>query len=309
MILVTGGTGFVGSHLIRRLRKDDIAVRAVARDPNKAAWLRDLGVDVVKGDISDKASLEKAAEGMEGVVHLVGIIQETGRSTFRAVHVEGTRNMLEASRKAGVRHFFYQSALGTRPGARSAYHKTKWEAEELVRASGIPFTILRPSLIYGPGDEFTLRLSEMIRLSPVLPVIGSGKSRVQPIFIDDVTVCIVQAMTSDCCLNEMYEVGGPVQMTYEEVTADIAAAMGVRRPTLHMPLLFMKTMARIFETVLPRPPVTTDQLIMLQEDNVCSMRVIRDAFGIEPIGFREGLAMFIPAQKRYIVELLRKESP
>ena len=293
MILVTGGTGFVGSHLIRRMRKGGIAVRAVVRDPDKAAWLKDLGVDVVKGDISDKSSLDKAAEGMERVVHLVGIIQETARSTFRAVHVEGTRNMLEAARKTGVRHFFYQSALGTRPGAPSAYHKTKWEAEELVRASGIPFTILRPSLIYGPGDQFTIRLAEMIRLSPVLPVIGSGKSRVQPIFIDDVTACIVQAVTSECCLNEMYEIGGPEQMTYEEVTAAIAAAMGVRRPTLHLPLLFMRTMARMLETVLPRPPVTTDQLVMLQEDNVCGMRDIRDAFGIEPIAFREGLKTFM----------------
>ncbi len=293
MILVTGGTGFVGSRLIRRLRKGDMPVRAVVRDPDKAVWLKDLGVNVVKGDISDKASLDKAAEGIERVVHLVGIIQETARSTFRAVHVEGTRNILEASRKAGVRHFFYQSALGTRPGARSAYHKTKWEAEELVRASGIPFTILRPSLIYGPGDQFTIRLAEMIRLSPVLPVIGSGKSRVQPIFIDDVTACIVQAVTSECCLNEMYEIGGPEQMTYEEVTAAIAAAMGVRRPTLHLPLLFMRTMARVLETVLPRPPVTTDQLIMLQEDNVCGMRDIRDAYGIEPVAFREGLKTFM----------------
>jgi uncharacterized protein YbjT (DUF2867 family) len=300
MILVTGGTGFVGSRLIRRLRKGDMPVRAVVRDPDKAVWLKDLGVNVVKGDISDKASLDKAAEGIERVVHLVGIIQETARSTFRAVHVEGTRNILEASRKAGVRHFFYQSALGTRPGARSAYHKTKWEAEELVRASGIPFTILRPSLIYGPGDQFTIRLAEMIRLSPVLPVIGSGKSRVQPIFIDDVTACIVQAVTSECCLNEMYEIGGPEQMTYEEVTAAIAAAMGVRRPTLHLPLLFMRTMARVLETVLPRPPVTTDQLIMLQEDNVCGMRDIRDAYGIEPVAFREGLKTFMGkgAEKR-----------
>jgi NADH dehydrogenase len=275
------------------MRKGGIAVRAVVRDPDKAAWLKDLGVDVVKGDISDKTSLDKAAEGMERVVHLVGIIQETARSTFQAVHVEGTRNMLEAARKTGVRHFFYQSALGTRPGAPSAYHKTKWEAEELVRASGIPFTILRPSLIYGAGDQFTIRLAEMIRLSPVLPVIGSGKSRVQPIFIDDVTACIVQAVTSECCLNEMYEIGGPEQMTYEEVTAAIAAAMGVRRPTLHLPLLFMRTMARVLETVLPRPPVTTDQLIMLQEDNVCGMRDIRDAFGIEPLAFREGLKTFM----------------
>jgi len=293
MILVTGSTGFVGSNLVRRLRKADIAVRAVVRNPGKAQALKNIGVDVVEGDVSSKASLEKAAEGCERVVHLVGIIQETPGATFRSVHVEGTRNVLEAARKAGARHFFYQSALGTRPGAKSEYHKTKWEAEELVRASGIPYTILRPSLIYGPGDQFTIRLSEMIRRSPVLPIIGSGKSRVQPIYIEDVVSCIVKAVTSDSFYNEMYEIGGPEQLTFEEVTVAIAAAMGVKRPAVHMPLFLVKSAARMLESVLPRPPLTTDQLIMLQEDNVCGMGDIRDAFGIEPVPFRDGLKNFI----------------
>ncbi len=297
MILITGGTGFVGTHLIKRLRKNDIPVRAVVRNPDKAQLHKDLGVDVVKGDIADKASLGRATAGCDRVVHLVGIIQETPGATFRGVHVEGTRNVLEAAKKSGVRHFVYQSALGTRPGARSSYHRTKWEAEELVRASGIPFTILRPSLIYGPGDQFTIRLSELIRISPVLPVIGSGKSKVQPLSIDDVVSCIVKAVTTGSFLNEIYEIGGPEQMTYEEVTAAIAEAIGVRRPTVHMPLFFMKAAARVLESVLPKPPVTTDQLIMLQEDNVCSMRDIRDAFGIEPIRFHEGLRKFLTAKK------------
>jgi NADH dehydrogenase len=265
----------------------------IVRNPDKARTLKDLGVDVVKGDISDAASLENATAGVERVIHLVGIIQETPGATFKGVHVDGTRNILEASRKGGVRHVFYQSALGTRPNAKSEYHKTKWAAEELVRASEIPYTILRPSLIYGDGDQFTIRLSEMIRLSPLLPVIGSGRSKVQPIFIDDVAKCILKAVTSDCCLNEMYEIGGPDQLSYEEVTVAIAEAMGVKRPTLHLPLFFMKSMATVFEAVLPKAPVTADQLIMLQEDTVCSMRDIRDVFGIEPVGFREGLKKFI----------------
>jgi uncharacterized protein YbjT (DUF2867 family) len=294
MILVTGATGFVGSHLVTRLRKENLPVRAMVRDLRKAAQLADLGAEVVQGDITDAASLQSAANGAERVVHLVGIIQETASASFQKIHGEGTRNILDAAKKANIRHFFFQSALGTRPGAKSRYHQTKWEAEELVRASGIPFTILRPSLIYGPGDQFTIRLSEMIRLSPVLPIIGSGKSKIQPIFIDDLVTCIVKAVTSECCLNEMYEAGGPDQLTYEEVTRAIAEALGVRRPKLHVPLFFMKPMARFLESVLPTPPVTTDQLIMLQEDNVCNMSDIRDAFGIEPISFQEGLRKFIP---------------
>jgi uncharacterized protein YbjT (DUF2867 family) len=293
MILVTGATGFVGGNLVRRLRHEDIAVRALVRHPEKGRALKDIGVDVAEGDVSDKASLEKAAAGCERVVHLVGIIQETAGATFRAVHVDGTRNVLEAAQKAGMRHFFYQSALGTRPGAKSMYHRTKWEAEELVRASTIPYTILRPSLIYGPGDQFTMRLSEIIKRSPVLPVIGSGQSRVQPLYIDDEVSCLVKAVTSDAFLNEMYEIGGPDQLTYEEVTVAIADALGLYRPTLHMPLFLVRNAARLLESVLPVPPMTTDQLIMLQEDNVCSMRDIHDAFGLEPIKFREGLKKFI----------------
>ena len=293
MILVIGGTGFVGSHLLLRMRREGLPVRALVRNPDRALALADLGVEAVPGGLSDKASLEKALTGVERVIHLVGIIQEAPGVTFKGVHVEGTRNLVEAARKGGVRHFFYQSALGTRPGAKSEYHKTKWQAEELVRASGIPYTILRPSLIYGPGDQFTIRLAEIIRQSPVLPVIGSGKSKVQPIAIDDVVSCIVKAVSSDAFLNEIYEIGGPEQLSYEEVTRAIAGAMGVTRTAIHVPMLFMRPMARVLEAVLPRPPVTTDQLIMLREDNVCSMRDIRDAFGVEPIRFEEGLKKFI----------------
>ena len=298
MILVTGATGFVGGHLVRRLRKENFPVRAVVRNPAKAQALRDLGVEVVPGDVADPWSLIAAAKGADRVVHLVGIIQEGRGFSFRSIHVEGTRHVLDAAVKAGVRQFLLQSALGSREGAKSEYHRTKWEAEELVRKSGIPFTVLRPSLIYGPGDLFTIRLAEMIRLSPVLPVIGSGRSKVQPIFIDDVVSCIVKAVMSDPFPGRTLEVGGPEQLSYEEVTMAIADALGVKRPVVHLPLPFMRMMARAAEAVLPKPPVTTDQLIMLQEDNVCSMRDIREAFGIEPVAFREGLRRFLPEPGR-----------
>lgn len=297
MILVTGATGFVGSHLVRRMRQEGMKVRAVVRAPAKARALRDLGVEVVPGDISDLTSLASAAQGCDRVIHLVGIIQEGRGFTFRSVHVEGTRNMLDAAKQAGVKYILYQSALGTREGAKSEYHKTKWEAEKLVKAGGIPFTILRPSLIYGPGDLFTVRLAEMIKLSPVLPVIGSGRSKVQPIYIDDVASCIVKILADGQHAGKTYEIGGPEQLTYEEVTKAIARALGVDRPVVHMPLFFMRTMAKVAEALLPKPPVTTDQLVMLQEDNICDMKDIREVFGVEPVGFREGLARFLGKTK------------
>lgn len=293
MILVTGGTGFVGSHLINRLKKDGFPVRAIVRNPEKARLLKNIGVDVVRGDIDDISSLDAAMNGIEKVVHLVGIIQEGQGFTFKSVHVEGTENLLAAAKKAGIKQFFYQSALGARPNARSRYHKTKWEAEELVRASGIPYTILRPSLIYGRGDQFTMRLSEAVKISPVLPIIGSGKAKVQPIFIEDAVACIAKAVAGDAFLNKVYEIGGPEQLTYEEVTKAIAEAMGIKRPMLHMPMFFMRTMAKAAEAVLTKPPITTEQLLLLQEDNICDPHTIREVFGVEPVGFSEGLRKFI----------------
>ncbi len=297
MILVTGGTGFVGSHLIRRMRRENLPVRALVRNLDRARELAYLGAELVQGDIQDIATLDRAAAGVERIVHLVGIIQEAPGVTFKGVHVEGTRNLLQAAKKAGVRHFLYQSALGTRPGAKSEYHKTKWQAEELVRERGIPYTIIRPSLIYGAGDQFTLRLADIIRKSPVLPVIGSGKSKVQPIYIDDVTDCLVKAVTTESFLNEIYEIGGPEQLTYEEVMRLIAEAMGINRRAVHMPMAFMKSAARVLETVLSSPPITSEQLIMLQEDNVCSLRDVCDACGAPPTPFREGLKKFIQPDK------------
>ncbi|HSN68911.1 MAG TPA: complex I NDUFA9 subunit family protein [Thermoanaerobaculia bacterium] len=293
MILITGANGFVGRHLAKRLRQEGLAVRAVVRVPAKAQALADLGAEVVQGDINDAPSLTAAAQGCDRVVHLVGIIQEGRGFTFRSVHVEGTRNVLDAANQAGVKHFLYQSALGTRENARSEYHTTKFEAEKLVKAGGIPYTILRPSLIYGPGDLFTIRLAEMIKLSPVLPVVGSGRSKIQPVYIEDVASCIVKILADGRYRGKTYEIGGPEQLNYLEVTKAIAGALGVNRPVVHVPMFIMGPMAKLAETFLPKAPVTTDQLIMLQEDTVCDRNDLPETFGIEPVKFREGLAKFL----------------
>lgn len=293
MILVTGANGFVGRHLVKRLRQEGLAVRAVARIPARAQALKDLGAEVVAGDINDLPSLTAAAQGCDRVVHLVGIIQEGRGFTFRSVHVEGTRTVLDAAKQAGVKHFLYQSALGTRENAKSEYHKTKFEAEKLVKASGIPYTILRPSLIYGPGDLFTIRLAEMIKLSPVLPVVGSGRSKIQPVYIEDVASCIAKILADGKHMGKTYEIGGAEQLNYKEVTKAIAEALGVNRPMVHVPMFFMGPLAKVAETILPKPPVTTDQLIMLQEDNVCDRNDLQETFGIEPVKFREGLGRFL----------------
>jgi len=291
MILVTGGTGFVGRHLVARLRADKLPVRVLVRTPDKARALKDLGVEIAVGDISDAASLEAAMKGCEKVSILSASSRKhpgnvPGRARGRhANFLRRRRNQAsplhlpERPRHPGECEEPISPDQVDCRGARTGERHPLYDPQALAH--------LRP------GDLFTVRLSEMIKLSPVLPVIGSGRSRVQPIFIDDVVRCLRKIVTGDSCLNEICEIGGPEQLTYEEVTMMIAEVMGVKRPMVHMPLFFLKPMARVLEAVLSRPPVTTDQLIMLQEDAVCSMRDIHEVFGVEPIGFREGLKRFL----------------
>ncbi|MFA5073069.1 MAG: complex I NDUFA9 subunit family protein [Nitrospirota bacterium] len=293
MLLITGATGFVGRNLVRELQTQNQAMRLLVRDPANVKLPATHAIEIIPGNILNTASLDRALNGVDRVVHLVGIIQEASGATFRSIHVEGTRNLLDAAKKAGVSHFFFMSALGTRPSASSRYHKTKWEAEELVRESGIPFTILRPSIIYGPGDGFTTRLLEVMRISPVLQVIGSGKTKVQPVFINDVITCISKTLTGDSFFNEVYEIGGPEQLTYEEVTRSLADIIGLQKPVLHMPFFFLKPMVKILEVLFPNPPLTSDQIIMLQENNICSMQDIEEVFGVEPVRFAEGIRTFL----------------
>ena len=154
MIVVTGATGFVGQEVVRRARADGHPVRAVVRDTTRARWLaRDFGVELFRGDVLFAPSLEGSMQAAQCVIHLVGIINEWRENTFERVHTQATMNVTDAAKKAGVKRYIHMSALGTRPGARSRYHRTKWAAEEYVRQSGLAWTVFRPSLIYGSRDK------------------------------------------------------------------------------------------------------------------------------------------------------------
>ena len=303
MIVVTGGTGFVGSHITRAALASGRRVRVVARDPQRAQWLLkpaadavsrsgspDPGpVDLARGDIQDRASLESAFRGMEAVIHLVGIIQERGRNTFEAVHHRGVVNVIEAARAAGVNRLVHMSALGTRPNARSEYHRTKWLGEEAVRQSGLDWTIHRPSIVYGKGDGFTTQFISLIRKSPVLPVPGDGLNRMQPVWVGDVASCFLQSLDRDATKGQVYELGGPRAYTLDEFLDRLLEARGKRRLKVHVPISVLRLNAAILERLLPAPPVTRDQLLMLEEDNTCDTTVMRHDFDVEMPDLREGL--------------------
>lgn len=293
-IFVTGGTGFIGQAVVNALLEAGYPVRCMIRVTSpKAAWKGALEATV--GDIREKASFEKAVRECWAVIHLVGIIVESRGSTFEAIHVGGTRNVVEAAVEAGVKKFIHMSALGTRPTARSQYHQTKWRGEEIVRGCGLDYTIFRPSIIFGPGDEFFSQLARLLRRMPVFPVVGSGEYRMQPVWLGDLVRILVAGLSTPGALGQAIEVGGPEQLSYNEMIASLMEVTGVHRPTVHLPLGLVRPLVSIMG-FLPRPPVTRDQLTMLLEDNVCDLSQVRSMFGIEPlVSLREGLSQYLGA--------------
>src|SRR5258706_6354744 len=188
-VFITGGTGFVGREIVRRLYAHGDSVRLLVRNP-LSPTVRQLvphyAHELKTGDVQDAETLRAAIEGCDAVIHLVGIIREVGTQTFENVHARGTQNVIAAAQRAGVKRFVYMSALGTRANAVSRYHQTKWAAEEIVRGSGLDWTIFRPSIIYGPGDNFVNLFANLSRFSPVVPLVGGGRSKFQPVSVENV---------------------------------------------------------------------------------------------------------------------------
>lgn len=288
-VFLTGATGFVGSHLLRRLLSDGHQVRALVR-ANRSIPDQGWGtLEQVEGDLSSK-ELAGYMAACDATINLVGIICEQGSSTFETVHHLGTLSLVNAARKAGVHRFVQMSALGARASNATAYHLTKFAAEEEVRNSGIPYVILRPSLIFGPGSAFIQQMIDTMKPVPfVRPVAGTGEYRFQPIHIEDVIECFTQSLTNAIALGKTIELVGPEQVTLNEITDAIAACMKVRKVPVHIPMPLMKAAAMVFSVLPIKPPVTLAQLRMLEEGSVADAAQMRETFNITPAGFREAL--------------------
>jgi len=293
-IFVSGGTGFVGRHVVRALLSRGFLVRCLVRPGSEADLKGFESIDRVPGDVLAPDPIVAAAEGCAGLVHLVGIIREHRARgvTFERLHVRATQNMLMVAKAAGVKRYVQMSALGTRPNAVSAYHRTKWLAEEAVRASGLDWTIFRPSIIFGQGDEFISMLAQMIRRTPVVPVLGDGNYRLQPIAVEQIAEGIVQALRVPQSAARTYEVGGAEAYRFVEILDQIGAALGRRVRKLHVPLGAVKLVTRGFGW-LPYYPVTQDQLTMLEEESVTDPTPFFRDFGITPEPFARGLARML----------------
>ena len=286
-IAMTGVTGYVGSEILGKLLRRDHDVRALVRHPERAGPLADRGVELVSGALGDPAALRALVDGASAVVHLVGIIAESGAQTFEAVHVRGTQALVAAARDAGVPLFVQMSALGARgDAAATAYHRTKWQGEEIVRASGLPHVIVRPSLVAGPGNAVLGIMVNMIRFSPILPVIGNGRYELQPVWIGDVAESFALALERPD-LRGSFDIGGAERLTYHQVLDHLEAALGVQRRRVSVPVGIAR-FAAMAGTALPHlAPITPEQLQMLLEGNTTPDNALQTRFGIQPKAFAE----------------------
>src|SRR5256886_4579234 len=254
LVALTGGTGFVGRHVAATLGARGHRVRVLARDPARARLLSEQPVEIVAGGLADRAALDRLAGGADALIHLVGIIVEQGAQTFTAVHVAGTQALLGAARQAGVRRFLHMSAVGARdePGA-TPYHRTKGQAEQLVREAGFAHAIFRPSIINGPESAPIRLLARLHRWFPVVPVFGDGRFPTQPGWIADVALAFALAAERPDPVGAV-ELGGPEVLTYEDFLLTIGRATGHSRTLIHVPLGLARATAGVFDWRRPSAP-------------------------------------------------------
>ncbi|MGH7393266.1 MAG: complex I NDUFA9 subunit family protein [Candidatus Rokuibacteriota bacterium] len=290
-VFVTGATGFVGRAVVHALCAEGYIARCLVRRGSEGDLQGLGGLERVEGDVLVRHGLDEDIAGCQAVIHLVGIIREapTRGVTFENVHTQGTRNVLDAAIAAGVRRFVHMSALGSRAGAPARYHRTKWAAEEAVRGSGLAWTIFRPSIIYGRGDGFVTMLARMVRRLPVVPVLGTGRGLLQPVPVEQVGEAFARALARSVSEKQTYDVAGPDRVTMLELLDLIGAALGRRRVRkAHVPLSLVRPVARVLHA-LPGFPVTPDQLLMLEANNVGDPAAFYQHFGIEPLPLRRGI--------------------
>lgn len=289
-VLVTGATGFVGPSIVRRLVDDGHQVRVLERE--RGSW-QQAGLpcqESVQGDMTDPASLRRAVEGQEVVVHLVAIIN--GRpEQFERVMSQGTRDLIAAAKEAGVQRFVLMSALGTNEETKDLvpYYRAKWAMEQAVKSSGLEHVIIRPSFVFGRGGGALQQFLRIAKLSPVTPIIGPGTQRIQPIWVEDVAAYFAAAVVKPEAANRTFELGGPDIVTWNDFWSRLKQAAGAWRPSIHVPFGLMRAQAAVLEK-LPKPPVTRDQLTMLAAgDNVVTNSDAVDTFGLPLVPLDEQL--------------------
>jgi NADH dehydrogenase len=292
-VFVTGGSGFVGTEVIRQLLAAGHEVRSLVH--SKTTPTSEAKLELWPGDATEPETLKGALADCEAVIHLIGIIRELPdkQMTFQHLHIDATRNILAAAQEEGIRRYLHMSSNGTRPDGVAAYHKSKWAAEELVRASGLDATIFRPSVIFGPGDAFVNMLATIIRRTPIVPVIGDGEYQMAPVAVADVATGFVRALNQPESIGEIYHCCGPQAFTYNQLLDEIARALGRSGITrIHQPVSMMRSLSKLLEG-MSFFPITSGQLTMLLEGNVCDPQPWAQTFAIELTSLSEGIRQYL----------------
>ncbi len=268
-VFIAGGTGFVGTNLVTLLREKGIKTACLTRGPLPAE-LEMIRATPVRGDITDLESLKRGMDGCDAAINLVGIIKEIPSRgiTFERMHGVGAETFARAAVAAGIPKIIHMSALGTRPDAASQYHRTKLIGEHAVIASGLPYTIFRPSLQLGYGGDFTNMMFRLVAQAPIVPVFGDGSYLMQPMDVADTCQCFLRAISTDASNCKTYEIGGPEQLTYLELIGLFEKSIAKRKLKLSIPLPLARAMVAS-TSFLPHAPITRDQFTMLLEDNTC----------------------------------------
>jgi len=285
LITVFGGTGFLGRHVVRALARAGYRVRVAVRYPNQGFFLLPMGhvgqIAVVKCNVRNPEQVAAAVHGATGVVNLTGVLFSRGRQNFTAVHVEGAATIAAAARAAGAASLVHISAIGANGDAKSNYAASKGEGERRVREAFPDATILRPSLVFGPEDDFFNRFAALARVLPILPLIGGGHTKFQPVFVGDVAAAVLSPLSDTSTRGQTYELGGPTVYTFKELMQLILRATCRRRLLLPVPFS-IATLQAFFLQFLPKPLLTPDQVTLLQSDNVVSASNTLASLGIVP---------------------------
>ena len=290
MILVTGATGFVGGHVVGALRRAGQQVRCLVRDLRTAAKPELAGCELAEGDMTEPRSLASAVDGAECVVHLVAIRQGK-HEQFERIMSRGTRDLVVAAQEAGVRRFVLMSALGVAERTKDLvpYYRAKWEMEEAVEGSSIPFVIFRPSFVFGADGGILPTFRKLAKLAPVTPIVGSGTQRLQPIWADDVAAYFVRAVDG-VGTGVTFELGGPDVVSWNELWERLKTALGVRRPSVHVPMGLMRLNALVTERLPGDIPLTRDLLKMMEAgDNIVADDAAAQTFALPLVPLDEQL--------------------
>jgi len=272
MILVTGGSGYVGSHIVKRLVAEGRPVRVLVRSrqwAEKEGRLAGLPVDWVEGDVTRPETLRRAVAGASAVIHTVAIAIEKGGRTYEAINTQGTVNIVEAAKAAGVRRFLNLSQLGASSRLPYRFLASKGKAQEYVAASGLDWTAFRPSAIWGPEDEFANAFARLVPLTPLIfPLVGDDNAKFQLIWVDDVVTAVVKSIDDPTTIGQELELGGPEVLTLAEIERRVLIALGRKRTLIPFPMPLLRFFVTLMEALLPAPPVTRNLLELLQVPNV-----------------------------------------